>query len=239
MGDGRWDLPSLMIECSSNIEFFNRDARKLYKIELRDNSGIHRSLTSSKKSTPVAAGVYKRLPVALGSVNQDLEPSSKSQQVSVSLAASLGFKELHSGQEITRVLKNLKSGTQEFFDHKAHAFIRLLPWQMQSVKSCQLQIWLANQGQYLAMLEDGLLFDRANYDRSVYVQFVGYLSLSIENIFSVSCSLTVPRICQQTLLVACFDDLNLAAGQFWEDAAVSVDGNACDSAQTLLAHHAR
>jgi hypothetical protein len=169
-----------MIECSSNIEFFNRDARKLYKIELRDNSGVHRGLTSSKKSTPVASGVYKRLPVALGSVNQDLEPGSKSQQVSVSLAASLGFKELHSGQEITRVLKNLKSGTQEFFDHKAHAFIRLLPWQMQSVKSCQLQVWLANQGQYLAMLEDGLLFDRANYNRSVCVQCVGCLSLYIE-----------------------------------------------------------
>lgn len=171
-----------MIECSSNIEFFNRDARKLYKIELRDNSGIHRGLTSSKKSTPVASGVYKRLPVGLGSVNQDLEPESKSQQVIVSLAASLGFKELHSGQEITRVLKNLKSGTQEFFDHKAHAFIRLLPWQMQSVKSCQLQVWLANQGQYLAMLEDGLLFDRANYNRSVYVyvQCVGSLSLSLD-----------------------------------------------------------
>jgi hypothetical protein len=44
-----------------------RDARKLYKIELRDNSGFHRGLTSSKKSTPVASGVYKRLPVALGS----------------------------------------------------------------------------------------------------------------------------------------------------------------------------
>jgi hypothetical protein len=138
--DGRWDLPSLMIECSSNIEFFNRDARKLYKIELRDNSGIHRGLTSSKQSTPVASGLYKRVPVALGSVNQDLEPGVGEKQASVSLAASLGFKKLHSGQEIIRVLKKMKNGTQEFFDHKAHAFVRLLPWQMQSVKSCQLQV---------------------------------------------------------------------------------------------------
>ena len=34
------------------------------------------------------------------------------------------------------------------------------------------QVWLANQGQYLAMLEEGLLFDRANYaDRSLFLFF--------------------------------------------------------------------
>ena len=166
--DGRWDLPALMIECSSNIEFFNRDARKLYKIKLRDNNGIHRSLTSTDKPTPVASGLYKKVSVPRGSVNQDLEPGTEDQQLSVSLAASLGFKELHSGQEIIRVLKNIKEGTKDFFDHKAHAYVRLLPWQMQSVKSCQLQVWLSNQGQYLAMLEAGLLFDRSNYDRKTF-----------------------------------------------------------------------
>ena len=167
-GDGRWDLPSLMIEVSSSIEFFNRDSRKLYKIELRDNNGNHRGLVSSKKSTPVASGFYKKLSLARGSVNQDLYQSPESQQKSMTLAASLGFKELHSGQEIIRVLKNIKNGTKEFVDHKAHAYVRLLPWQMQSVKSCQLQVWLANQGQYLAMLEAGQLFDRKNFESGIF-----------------------------------------------------------------------
>ena len=166
--DGRWDLPALMIECSSNIEFFNRDARKLHKIEVRDNNGNHRSLTSSRTPTPVASGLYKKVPVSRGSVNLDLEPGAADQHLSVSLAASLGFKELHSGQEIIRVLKNIKQGTRDFFDHQANAYVRLLPWQMQSVKSCQLQVWLSNQGQYLSMLESGLLFNRANFDRSTF-----------------------------------------------------------------------
>ena len=169
--DGRWDLPSLIIETSSAIEFFNRDARKLYKIELRDNNGNHRGLTSSKSATPVASGLYKKLSVSRGTQNPDLNPSSQDQQLGVTLAASLGFKELHSGEEILRVLKNMKNESKDFFDHTAHAYVRMLPWQMQSVKSCQLQVWLANQGQYAAMQEAGLLSEEGNFARSSFTTF--------------------------------------------------------------------
>jgi len=126
--DGRWDLPALMIECSANIEFYNRDARKLYKIELIDNNGIHRNLVSSDTPTPVSSAIYQKMSLTRGSVNQDLEPGFTDQQLSIAMAQSLGFKQLHSGQEIMKVLQNLQTGDKPFFDHKAYAYVRLLPW---------------------------------------------------------------------------------------------------------------
>ena len=136
--DGRWDLPALMIECSANIEFYNRDARKLYKIELIDNNGIHRNLVSSDTPTPVSSAIYQKMSLTRGSVNQDLEPGFTDQQLSISMAKSLGFKELHSGQEIMKVLQNLQTGDKPFFDHKAYAYVRLLPWYASNCRSCTL-----------------------------------------------------------------------------------------------------
>ena len=126
--DGRWDLPALVIECSANIEFYNRDGRKLFKIELIDNNGIHRNLVSSDKPTPVSSALYQKLSLTRGSVNQELAPGFTDQQLSISMAESLGFKELHSGQDIMTVLKNLKTGDKPFHDHQTYAYVRLLPW---------------------------------------------------------------------------------------------------------------
>lgn len=33
-GDGRWDLPTLMLQAQSKIQFFNEDSRKMFKIEV-------------------------------------------------------------------------------------------------------------------------------------------------------------------------------------------------------------
>jgi hypothetical protein len=59
--DGRWDFPTLMIEATSSLEFYNAGQRTLHKIEIVDNSGINQVLTSDQRSTPIAKGLFQKL----------------------------------------------------------------------------------------------------------------------------------------------------------------------------------
>jgi hypothetical protein len=70
--DGRWDLPTLMVECQSNVRFYNKGARPISKVQVVDNNGIHQALSSDLASPQVAQGVYKRVSAPLGSQNRDV-----------------------------------------------------------------------------------------------------------------------------------------------------------------------
>ena len=59
--DGRWDFPTLTIEATSSLEFYNAGQRTLHKIEIVDNSGINQVLTSDQRSTPIAKGLFQKL----------------------------------------------------------------------------------------------------------------------------------------------------------------------------------
>ena len=59
--NGRWDFPTLMIEATSSIEFYNAGQRTMHKIEIVDNSGVNQVLTSDQRATPIAQGLFQKL----------------------------------------------------------------------------------------------------------------------------------------------------------------------------------
>ena len=44
--DGRWDVPTLMVECQSNVLFYNKNTPPIYKVQVVDNNGNHKTLSS-------------------------------------------------------------------------------------------------------------------------------------------------------------------------------------------------
>ena len=62
--DGRWDFPTLMMEATSTLEFYNLGQRTVHKIEIVDNGGYNNVLTSDQSKTPVAKGFFQKLKVS-------------------------------------------------------------------------------------------------------------------------------------------------------------------------------
>lgn len=84
--DGRWDFPTLMIEATSSIEFYNAGQRTMHKIEIVDNSGINQVLTSDQRRTPISKGLFQSLKVCVtvtvglhGSAHENTEASHRKQ----------------------------------------------------------------------------------------------------------------------------------------------------------------
>lgn len=153
------DLPAVEFDMIQKIEFYERENKSsLAKIEWRDRNGLHYGGTSQQEGVPVAFGAQESVPVMFNSYPQggsDIQsPFPNMTRFIRDMAVT---SDTHNFDESLRYAYSnvgLLESYNQFFDHKAVAFIRFDRKQLRDLKSCQLQFGIVNRYQYEALRPD-------------------------------------------------------------------------------------
>ena len=156
------DMPPIRVVADSQLMFYEANGRpSVQRMSIVDKTGYSPARTSSHKHVAVAAGVASRATIPLGSWLSELSPvPAERPPVFSSLHAETQGRGVHSFEEPLRAMWNefdlldAASGPQ-FFDHDAHLFVRFDSNQLKHIKMCQLQVYLANAGEYKALTAAG------------------------------------------------------------------------------------
>lgn len=161
-----WDnfyIPSLELKFEKKLIFFQRpdDRRPIFKVEVRDRNGYHKTYTSDTAPAPLGFAARSEHEVPINSFDERVNKAVTSpiSSIKFNLEDKLYFsnviKSLESLQIVRALSKGTLGGNKVFRNHQAQLFVRFKPEQLKKLKKCQLQMLLYNEGQFSELADRG------------------------------------------------------------------------------------
>jgi len=174
-----WDsfyIPSLELQFQKKLIFFQRpsDRRPIYKVEVRDRNGYHKTYTSDTEPAPVGFAARSLHEVPINSFDQRVNKAviSPISSVKFNLEDKLYFSNVIKSLESLQIVRSLSEGTlggtKQFRHHQAQLYVRLNQEQLKKLKKCQLQIFLYNEGQFSELADRGMLMQQQYLQKDVF-----------------------------------------------------------------------
>ena len=174
-----WDsfyIPSLELQFQKKLIFFQRpsDRRPIYKVEVRDRNGYHKTYTSDTEPAPVGFAARSTHEVPINSFDQRVNKAviSPISGVKFNLEDKLYFANVIKSLETLQIVRSLSQGTlggtKQFREHQAQLYVRLKPEQLKKLKKCQMQIFLYNEGQFSELADRGMLMQTKYLQKDVF-----------------------------------------------------------------------
>ena len=169
-------IPSLELKFEKKLIFYQRpgDRRPIFKVEVRDRNGYHRTYTSDEQSSPVGFAARSVHEVPINSFDERVNKAviSPISSIKFNLEDKLYFANVVKSLEPLQIVRGLSQGTlggtREFLDHQATLFLRFKTEQLKRLKKCQLQTLLYSEGQFSELADRGLVLDPANLQKSTF-----------------------------------------------------------------------
>ncbi len=169
-------VPSLELKFENKLIFYQRpgDRSPIFKIEVRDRNGYHRTYTSDEQESPVGFATYSVHEVPINSfdqrVNKAVPPPISSTKFN--LGDKLYFANIAKFLEPLQIVRALSrgtlGGTEKFVDHQATLFVRFKGEQLKRLKKCQLQMLLYSEGQFSELADRGLVLNPENLQKRTF-----------------------------------------------------------------------
>uniref|UniRef100_A0A7S0EMT9 Uncharacterized protein n=1 Tax=Hanusia phi TaxID=3032 RepID=A0A7S0EMT9_9CRYP len=157
--------PSLVLTFNEKVVFFQRstDRRPIFKVDIIDVNGYHKTFTSDLSETPVGFAVSAEHEVPLNSFDQRVQKSVANDRpnVMLNLQATRLYSQIVSSLESLQIIRNLQADsllqTRAFQNHSVLLLVRFNENQIKSLKKCQFYIDLYNEGEFQSLANNDLV----------------------------------------------------------------------------------
>eukprot|EP01051_Picozoa_sp_SAG22_P002722 SAG22_NODE_124_length_18884_cov_34.149367_7_plen_697_part_00 len=148
-------IPTFMLRIDTKLTQFEADAPSLQKLDLIDDTGYFpHPLTSSPGPVPGVKSVVQSLKVPLNSFDERLSRVAPyravpAENIDDSYARAAAHRFTSETLKARYQALGIFEAGQPGYNHSAHLFACFRPDQLKNLKSCQLQVWLANAAEFL------------------------------------------------------------------------------------------
>jgi hypothetical protein len=153
-------LPTFQVRIDAKLTQFEQDRPSLQGLEVIDDTGYFRHpITSKDAVVPGVKSVHQHLKVPLNGFDEDLSRVSPKTPVPTDdIDSTFARAAAHRFTSETLKARYQELGIFEagepFYPHSSYLFARFQPEQLKNLKSCQLQVFMANAAEFNPLVPD-------------------------------------------------------------------------------------